>query len=84
MSTVVLMDSFTKASLLIEHEEEKAAFAKRTTEVPLSACSARMCTQLETQGKKRAVTSTLTQNAIVKARTAQSTKPMEQAQQQTQ
>ena len=32
MCTVVLLDSFTKASLLIEHEEEAASYTKRSTE----------------------------------------------------
>jgi hypothetical protein len=35
MSTVVLLDSFTKASVIIEHEEDKMAFKKRGPEVPL-------------------------------------------------
>ncbi len=35
MSTVVLLDSFTKASMLIQHEEEEATYNKRSTEAPL-------------------------------------------------
>ena len=35
MSTVVLLDSFSRASLLIEHEEEeKATSSKRSKEAP--------------------------------------------------
>jgi hypothetical protein len=34
MATVVLLDSFTKASLYIEHEEEKASMTKREARPP--------------------------------------------------
>jgi hypothetical protein len=32
MCTVVLLDSFTKASILIEHEEQAASYTKRSAE----------------------------------------------------
>ncbi len=37
MSTVVLLDSFTKASALIEHEEDKKEFTKRAAKVTSSS-----------------------------------------------
>ncbi len=36
MSTVVLLDSFTKANLLIEHDEAATSYTKRSTEACLS------------------------------------------------
>jgi hypothetical protein len=43
MCTVVLLDSFTKASLLIEHEEEAASYTKRSTEARPPAPRANPC-----------------------------------------